>query len=237
VSAAPPHDEYLLAGYCKFLAVACRPLQSEEIQMLDQKKRVLFAGFAIVLAMPISQTAQAATHYDLVKDFSIKANPNGVWTYMDSAPLKYASRTYGGVSKLDNWSNDLQGSNFVNILRNETGAPVILDGGNLTLPTNYLYMNSQDNINGVTERFQAPVAGSYEVKGNFMGLDTHQPRSGIYIKLNGKYVFYKRVASGKAKKFRLSLTLAEADDVDFIVPSYTRDKPHDVGLTAKITGP
>jgi hypothetical protein len=205
--------------------------------MLTHQLRAFLGACALVLATPFCQTAQASSHYDVVKDFSIKANPNGVWTYMDSAPLEYASRTYGGVSKLDNWSNDLQGSNFVNILRNETGAPVILDGGNLTLPTNYLYMNSQDNINGVTVRFQAPVAGNYEVKGNFMGLDTHQHRSGIYIKLNGKYLFYKRAASGKAKKFRLSLTLAEGDDVDFIVPSYTRDKPHDVGLTAKITGP
>ncbi len=205
--------------------------------MLDRKQRTFLAGFAFVLAAPVCQPAQAATHYDLVKDFSIKSNPNGVWTYIWNGPLAYASKTYGGVSKLYNWSNDVQGSAGAYIVRNETGAPVTLNNGVLTIPTNYLYLNSEDDFFGVTVRFQAPVAGTYKVDGNFLGLDTHQPHSGIYIKLNGKYVFDKALPLGKPRKFRLSLALSTGDNLDFLVPAYTKYKPHDVGLTAKITGP
>ncbi len=63
------------------------------------------ASFALALAasMPFIHAARATTTYDLVKDFSIKSNPNGVWTYMDSAPLAYNHKSYEGVSGLENW--------------------------------------------------------------------------------------------------------------------------------------
>jgi hypothetical protein len=45
------------------------------------------ARLVSLAAIFCASAAQAATTYDVVKDFSIKSNPNGVWTYMDSAPL------------------------------------------------------------------------------------------------------------------------------------------------------
>jgi hypothetical protein len=64
-----------------------------------------YATLCVAIAA-LSATAHASTTYDAVRDFSIKANPNGVWSYQDAANLAHAHRKYQGVVGLENWFDD-----------------------------------------------------------------------------------------------------------------------------------
>jgi hypothetical protein len=201
------------------------------------------ASFALALAASTSfvQAARATTTYDLVKDFSIKSNPNGPWAYLDSAvPLVYNHTKYEGVKGIDNWSNDLDYPDQVTIARNKTGQTVSLDNGAVTLPTNYILIDPEGY--GAAIAFQAPTAGLYTVKGSFLGLAN--PEAGndlVFIDLNslngGGNLFEATVRSGKEKKFNFTVTMAVGDHLYFVVSRTAKNKLNDTGLTAKITGP
>jgi hypothetical protein len=100
--------------------------------------RRAFARTALLCAIALTvlplATAHATTKYDMVKQFSIKQNPAGVWSYWDdnySSPLPYAHRNYKGVKGFQCWSNK---SPYVNgkvtIGVNKTGQTITLDKGN-----------------------------------------------------------------------------------------------------------
>jgi hypothetical protein len=202
------------------------------------------ASFALALAASTSfvQAARATTTYDLVKDFSIKSNPNGPWAYLDSAvPLVYNHTKYEGVKGIDNWSNDLDYPDQVTIARNKTGQTVSLDNGAVTLPTNYILMDPEGY--GAVIQFQAPIAGLYTVKGSFLGLAN--PEAGdnnlALIELNslngGGVLFSASIRSGKERRFNFTVTLAAGDILYFQKMRNKSKKLDDVGLTAKIISP
>jgi hypothetical protein len=204
------------------------------------------ASFALALAASMSfmQTAHAASTYDLVKEFSIKSNPNGVWTYMDSAPLAYNHKSYEGVSGLENWSNDVAYPNTVTIAKNKTGQTASLDNGSVMLPPDYLLVDAESaGPYGAVIQFEAPTAGLYTVKGSFLGLA--HPEAGnnlVLIELNsltgGGELFQATVRSGREKKFNFTVTMAVGDHLYFQESrTLSKKKLNDVGLTAKITGP
>jgi hypothetical protein len=203
------------------------------------------ASFALALAasMPFIHAARATTTYDLVKDFSIKSNPNGVWTYMDSAPLAYNHKSYEGVSGLENWSNDDAYPRTVTIAKNKTGQTVSLDSGAVMLPPGYLLMDAElCGPFGAVIQFQAPVAGTYTVKGNFLSLANPEMQHNVVDiyqnSLQGdQQLFYAKAGTGKDRKFHFSVTLAAGDTLLFNATSNFRKGLNDVGLTAKITGP
>jgi hypothetical protein len=201
----------------------------------------------IALSMPalpmsaICQAANAATTYDVVRDFTTKANPNGVWSYSDeNGLLADKANLYQGVSALKNWSNDAAPGYNVTILRNRTDAPVTLYDGVLTIPVNYLMLSPDSNVTAANVVFRAPSAGTYTVKGNFLGLDRPEAfGTRLNIIENGsKYIYGTQYArSGVKRRFRFVLSLAAGDTLDFQSEGSRSKGRYDVGLTVKIIGP
>jgi hypothetical protein len=189
----------------------------------------------------ICQAANAATTYDVVRDFTTKANPNGVWSYTDdNGPLAHSSRRYQGVKGLDNWSNDVTtGGLNVTIVRNMTGAPVTLYDGVLTLPANYLMLSPQDNQADAFVVFTAPTAGTYTLNGNFTGLDNPEGHraEALIVEDGNKYLFGQYVRFGVKRRFHFTLSLAAGDTLAFQCVGDNLKNRHDIGVTAKIVGP
>ncbi len=207
--------------------------------MTNQKLRQAALCLALSTAPAIGNMAYASSRYDAVKDFSIKSNPNGVWTYMDSAPLQYAHRTYDGVKKLYNWSDDQENPFDLSIIRNRTGAPVTLDDGTLTLPTNYLAMHAEDNRPGAQLQFQAPSAGTYAVKLEVAGVNTKEAREiGVIVYQNGVAIASISVHGGSHKHYAANFALEAGDTLAFLAGGSSKDtRPDYIGIALKISGP
>jgi hypothetical protein len=210
------------------------------MKMTNQKLRQAALCLALSAAPAIGNMACASSRYDAVKDFSIKSNPNGVWTYMDSAPLAYAHRKYENVKGLYNWSDDLKSPFEVSIIRNKTGSPVSLENGTLTLPTGYLAMHGGANSPGagIGIQFQAPSVGTYDVDLNVVALDTNEARKlPVIVYQNGVAVEVIIVRVHGHARYRNGFALASGDTLSFVADSDNKNKPVYVGIALKITGP
>jgi hypothetical protein len=210
-------------------------------------KSIRIMSFYLTLATltSFSHHTQAATIYDAVKDFSIKSNPSGVWAYLylDNNTLPYKHHDYEKVPGLDNWSADTAYPNGATIAKNKTGQTVILDNGVVTFPPDYLLMDAESSGEfGAVVQFQAPVAGTYTVKGSFLGLASPEAEhNNVFIvkdsEETGPDLFFAKVGSGKEKKFDFTVTLTAGEPLFFQATRTLRKKLNDVGLKAKITGP
>lgn len=200
----------------------------------------LVVVFAASLAL--ANHACAASHYDVVKDFRLKSNPNGVWTYMDPAPVIYAHHSFEGVSGLENWSDDIPNDAGIVIAANKTGQTVMLEDGTLTFPADYLLIDTEQHNPGAIVQFQAPTAGSYTIKGNFFHLDSNEGRD-VRISIilgsfeSGPALFYAKLNHHNPQKFNVTTPLQAGQTLQFFVVRSPTEKPDYVGLQAKITGP
>jgi hypothetical protein len=200
-------------------------------------------GFSYAVAAGMSCAAHGASTYDVVRDFNIKANPNGVWSYQNSSNnLAYSARRFQGIPGLENWSDDANSPDTVTIVRNKTGGPVSLFDQEMTLPPNCLALESSNDsaIGDANIVFHAPAAGTYTIKGNFLGLDVkeaHYTHINIF-KNSDDYLLGTYAKANRKVRFDLIVALAAGDTITFQVESSGSVKArHDVGLSAKITGP
>ncbi len=204
--------------------------------MTNQKLRQAALCLALLTAPAIGNMAHASSRYDAVKDFSIKSNPNGVWTYMDSAPLAYAHRKYESVKGLFNWSDDIAYPNGASIILNKTGATVSLDDGTTNLPTDYLALDAE--ATGADLRFTAPTAGSFAINLEALGLNTdEQHRSAIILYHNKNAFFSFRLGSNRHRRHKFTMTMAVGDTLDFLDVRNKPGRPDYIGVAVKITGP
>jgi hypothetical protein len=183
--------------------------------------------------------ARASTYYNVVKQFSTKANPGGVWSYYGSELLPYRRTHYKGIKDLDGWSNGLEyKKNRVTILRNKTGHAVSFFHGDLVIPTDHVMMDGADIAGGGVVQFTAPVAGSYSLKGDFLSLAKDGAPHGVQVLLNqATQLWNHNLASGHDHKFKLTVTMAEGDTLQFFVFPSQANGPLQTGLAAKIVGP
>jgi hypothetical protein len=103
----------------------------------------------------------------MVKDFSIKENPNGVWAYwdyIDNTPLAYSRRSYKGVKGFECWTNDQLRPDRLTIGINKTGQTLTLDNGNFVLPPGYVMIDPEHDADAYV-LFTAPVSGRYTING------------------------------------------------------------------------
>jgi hypothetical protein len=180
--------------------------------------------------------AEASTTYSVVRDYSIKGNPSGPWSYIDqNGLLTVHTRAFGGQKGLWDWSNSNPFCNTSAVERNQTGATASY--ATIIQPTDHLRIDPQNNTFN-SARFQAPGAGSYSIKGDFLGIDTGEGSHPVSIKLNGTAQFGATIASyGQLAAFKLTLTLAAGDIVDFMVESGGACVNLSTGLKATIVGP
>jgi hypothetical protein len=200
--------------------------------------------FAIAPMLAPCLPAEASTTYDMVKEFSIKKNPAGVWSYrstLDNLPLAKSHSSCWGVAGLDCWyDHHVQPGNRTMIGINTTGQTVTWDHGNVIYTPGYIMIDPEHEGDGYVQ-FTAPVAGTYTVKGRYVPLALKVPHKNFcYIDQMGsksKDLWFSKVDSHGPKRFNLSVPLAQGDMLQFEVRRPPGKNPSYTGLTAKITGP
>jgi hypothetical protein len=206
-------------------------------------ERIAFL-FAIAPMLAPCLPAQASTTYDMVKEFSIKKNPAGVWSYrstLDNLPLAKSHSSCWGVAGLDCWyDHHQQPGNRTMIGINTTGQTVTWDHGNVIYPPGYIMIDPEHEGDGYVQ-FTAPVAGTYTVKGRYVPLALKEAHKN-YCNVDrmgsvNKALWERKVDGHGPKRFDLSVTLAQGDVLQFDVRRPPGKTPSYTGVTAKITGP
>jgi trimeric autotransporter adhesin len=179
---------------------------------------VLVASISMGLAA--GQTTHAATQttaYNAVTDFSLSANPNGVWSYLSNGSLlSSAVIGSGSTAGWNTWSDGKTLPNYADIGANVSGNTLIISNS-IVMPTNVLLQMDPEATSNVTVRFTAPAAGIYSIVGNFLGIDTNQKSHPVDIMHNGVAIFTNTISAfNQIDPFNLTATLSAGDFIDFV---------------------
>ena len=184
-----------------------------------------------------AQPSVASSYYDAVKNFSIKSNPSGPWSYLSAGlPLSYKANSIQGIKGLPYWYSSRQSCcDNAYVVRNKTGAT--LDYLTIVSPVDHLWFDPQSNPD-VTVRFQAPTSGAYVFLGDFLGIDTDEASHPVQINKNGVEAFSGTIASyGQSLPYRLKVTLSAGDTIDFICQTGATLNDLSTGLAVKVFAP
>jgi len=172
-----------------------------------------------VAAACLAPTAMADS-YNIVTGFSNTSNPNGVWSYYygtgPSTQTLYTSAMGGGGSGgvLPYWSNGGTEPDTIFIVQNTSGAPVT--SSTVTQPNNTLRLDPQEYNVGVM--FTAPASGTYDITGNFLGIDEYENSHPVEILEGGAVVWSGTISSyGQDDSFNLTETLSAGETIEFYV--------------------
>jgi hypothetical protein len=193
-----------------------------------------------LLANILSDLPGEAQTYDPRTQFSVTANPNGVWTY------GYGSTLGGPMTKFTITGNNQGvlvwdvGSVYVQpaIGYNPTGSTIT--SGGCVLNPNALCENPVLNGNSFTTiRFTAPAAGLYNLSGSFYGMDNtpNGTTTQGHILLNGVSLLSGAVngfGPGTGPAFDMNQSLVSGDYLDFAV-TYPGPGEGDTGLALVLT--
>jgi hypothetical protein len=151
----------------------------------------LLAAFACALAMCGAGHAQT---YNAVTDFSLKSNPNGVWSYGGLSAVTGGTFTafttstdnsaYPGVLS---WSNGGSIPYSVSDTLNTTGSSVLISV-TVDLPPNQVSIDGEDLIADL--RFTAPATGVYDLSGLFQRDDIYANPVNVYVVENGTTILF-----------------------------------------------
>lgn len=157
----------------------------------------------------------------IVSDFSITGNPNGVWSnYYGTGPTTQTAYTASqGVadfpsSGLPGWWNGGGIPDAISIMQNTTGAPRSFE--TIIQPTDTLLLDPEEYSVAVV--FTAPVANTYDIIGNFLGIDVDQNAHPVRILDNGAAIYSNTISSyGQSDGFNLVENLLPGDTISFYV--------------------
>ncbi len=186
-------------------------------------KRPGYVIAASVLSWLIAPTSQAgAAVYNAAADFSLSANPNGVWSYFYSNTLLPDTLSPGTYQA---WWSGQAVPNSIIVGRAVSGST---SNGTVQFGTSYLTMDPESQT--VDVRFTAPSAGTYTITGEFFGADNQNNCGGncaahpvlITESLSGT-IFGPETISTYLQTYTFSLTetLAAGELVNFIAETGT----------------
>ena len=165
----------------------------------------------------VSAGAAARTD-DAYRQFRLRHNPNGAWSYLaGGALLSTKLPDCAGVSNFNCWWNGGSLPNSAIIGAATKHAAVSYD--TIVLPAATLALDPE-NAGDVTVLWTAASAGTVVVSGNFLGVDTNEASHMVAVLQNGVALKTFTIASYQQKvKFHLSLAVAAGDTIGFA--SYT----------------
>lgn len=188
----------------------------------------LISSLALVclaVGLPQAEQARAAT-YNVVDDFSIAANPNGVWSYGEGigatsfTPFTHTVST--AISQF--WQSSAPSLGAPAVIKNTTGAPFVASTA-IFLP-NVLDVHPGP-LTDVIVRFTAPAAGVYSYAGLFEIMDFVAPLGVIgNIYHNNSLLFSQGIAGaatastftpGGSAVFSGLVSLDASDTLSFVV--------------------
>jgi hypothetical protein len=210
----------------------------EDARMTMSQKCLVLLSILSAGAVPLANPAAGAV-YRAVKQFSIKANPNQVWSYLYSGGLlPDATNPTNGVKGLIGWSNNQSYPNFVGLTANRTGTTQITNDGLVYYPTNYLELDGQSDPLGADLRFTAPSAGTYHISGNFEGCNRDERSHPVVVEINQKVVFSATIDSFQVPApFAVKAKLGAGESVDFISQTGGDGTYLGTCLSATVRGP
>ena len=164
---------------------------------------------AFLLAVPV---LSAAT-YDPITDFSLAANPNGVWAYGYSTTLSDLGTNFTLMNTAVSCGTGLDCWNVNNglpqIIRNASGS-TFSNGGTVVVPTDELHLHP--GFGGIYSilRWTAPTTGAYDIEGAFTVQDTSANSVTLNIEGLGYSDTFVGQALGTQKSFSYNNTLITA---------------------------
>ncbi|MHB1233838.1 MAG: VPLPA-CTERM sorting domain-containing protein [Burkholderiales bacterium] len=172
----------------------------------------MFTRNALALLMLSLAPMAQATVYDVFSDFSLAANPNGVWSYGYETTLGGALNLYDSpvTSGYEIWRSTVVQS---------LGAPA--DWINPTAstigvtPANTAAFHPGPNGEFSIYRFTTPSTGSYVLSSIFSGIDSGG--TDVHILNNGTPIFTANITGGSTSSFGNTLSLTAGDLIDFAV--------------------
>lgn len=202
------------------------------------------AVVAILLPTIVSIRAQAQT-YDCVKDFSIASNPTGVWSYgwtptLGGAFTLYTVTDTTSVPGMSAWlDSGTYPSDPPYVDHNDTTGTICFE--TFCVPPRYLHLHPGANGQYTVVRWTAPSAGTYEIRGSFVGLDGAGPTTtDVHVLVNSEFpLFSGNIASyGSPLPFLRKVPIRSAGvTIDFAV-GYGSDKSNgfdSTGSNCRIT--
>ena len=194
----------------------------------------VFAISALVGAVsPMASAATAPTTvYSAVTNFSVARNPNGTWTYLAAgSPLGSVDQGCNALGLACRW-NGQPVCNSASIAAGTTGRPI----SHLTirLPVDHLNLDPE-SINNVAVRWTAPASGSFEIQGDFLGVDTSEQSHPVAIRDEVTTIYSNKISAfGQRLAFNLTRTLRQGETVDFVVYTGSACTYLSTGLKATI---
>ena len=180
--------------------------------------RIIIAG--LVVGMMYVPAVPAATIHDVAADFSLAANPNGVWSYGYTTTLGGALILYtdkGTSSGLEYWFKNLY-LGAPGVAYNPTDTT--LDVGTPQYGPGQVGFHPGPNGQNAIIRFTVPVSGTYHLESSFVGIDERGTTTDVHVLVNAVSIFdgiVQGFGPGTGPSFVTDLTLAEGDRVDFAV--------------------
>ena len=176
--------------------------------------------------------AQAQT-YDPFKQYSIKKNPHGAWSYVAAGQLLTTKEPQcNNITKDYCWTNGGGGLSVAADEANKTGTTI--QYADVVLPPRYLDFDPT-GIANVAFQWTAPSAANVTVSGNFLGVATDEGSHEVAVLHNGTVLVSYAMSAYKQKyKFNLPVTVAAGDTIAFTSFTGSGGTRLSTGLQAKI---
>ena len=169
-----------------------------------------------------SQMASRAATFNVVNDFSILNNPNGVWSYGWTGALGGTLNLFtlngSTVPGLEAWERGplpypaAASTPFIG--HNTTAGPITFTS--FHVPTDELQLHPGIVGEEAVVRWTAPSSGAFFITGRFEGLDS--TTTDIHILLNGASLLSGSIGSnGDMVPFTLTTVVNAGDHLDFVV--------------------
>lgn len=214
------------------------------MRYLIHHARAAVAALILVFSFSASAAVSAQTAYDAVNDFSITSS-TGVWSYGYTAtrgsqlvPYNNArvdASEYNGLG-VDIWNLVNTGNNPPLVGHNRSGELRIYS--TVRHPADLLNLHPGQFGEQSVVRWTAPVAGLYQIKGRFQGIDVNHGGTDVSVLYNSATKLFADFISGfdDQKEFAILAHVETGETIDFSV-GYGRNENYandSTGLSATI---
>jgi hypothetical protein len=189
---------------------------------------------ALVAGTLASWPSAASTRsYNAAAEFSLAHNPNGVWSYRGAGSLlPLVASDCDRIGLVCRWNGrPVCNSAIVGAGKGHRPAAFMT----VRLPADHLEMDPE-GVRNVSVRWTAPAAATFEIRGDFLGVDTTGNAHPVSI-TSGSNVLYANTISSYGRKDAFDVTHAfkRGQTVDFVVSTGNSCTYLSTGLKAAIT--
>jgi len=159
--------------------------------------------------------APASARYDAGADFAAAKNPNGTWRYLAGGTLlTFVNKNCGPLGINCRWNGKPQCNSAI-VGKSKTGKAVSYY--TVRLPADHLVLDPEAIAN-VAVRWTAPAAGSFRIRGDFLGVDTTGQGHVVAVVGAKRKIYAGTISSfGQRAAFNLTRTVARGETIDFVV--------------------